>query len=445
MSESSLDTLWLRLLPQPLRSRLAGRRLLQTLIENAGWLVADKVVRLGVGLIVGVWVARYLAPSRFGTLNYVQALVGLISALSTMGLPDVNVREFVRHGERAAEIAATSIVLRCAGAALSIAIAVAVVVFERPGASEVLALTVIVGASLLPQSLDVVDQFYQSRNTVRPIVLQRNAAFIATSAFKVIAIVSHAPLIAFAAIYTGEFAMVAVALGVYARRGGILDMSRATMIEAQRLMSSSWPLLIRQFAISVYMRLDQVLLGRILDDRAVGVYAAAARISEIWYFIPVAMMTAFVPRLAARHGQSPVDYEAELVKVTRAIVIISAIAAATMSVFAPFIVTHLYGAAYAAAAPVLRIHAWSGLFVGLGVASSSWFVNNGLMKYGLYQAVAGAVVSLVLNLILVPQLGVTGAAWAAVASYFVSAVLVNVLAAPTRAVFRLQLRALGIA
>ncbi len=445
MSEASVDSLWLRILPQPVRSRLVGRRLLQTLIENAGWLVADKVVRLGVGLFVGVWVARYLGPAQFGALNYAQAVVMLIAALSTMGLPDIIVRDFVRHPERAREIAATSVVLRVIGALLSMVVAAAIVVIGRPGDGLGLAMVVVIGTALVPQAADVVDQLCQSRNEVRPIVIRRNLAFIACAVAKVVAIVAHAPLMTFAVIFTGEFVLVAVALYAYSRVPGLtFARSDASLIEAQRLLREAWPLLLRLLAIGVYMRVDQVILGRLLDDHAVGIYAAATRISEIWYFIPLAMMTAFVPRLAAQHSRAPVSYENELNKVMRAIAALSALAALTMSVGAPWIIRGLYGPAYAAAAPVLAVHAWSGLFVGLGVASSSWFVNNGMMRFGLYQAVAGAVISLALNLYLVPRIGVVGAAWAAVGSYAVSAVLLNAAFKSTRPILRLQFAAMGL-
>ncbi len=442
MSEASLDSLWLRLLPSPVRSRLAGRRLLQTLIENTGWLVADKVVRLGVGLFVGVWVARYLAPARFGTLNYVQALVGLIAALATMGLPDIIVRDFVRHGERGREIAATGIAIRLVGAGLSVLVAAGTVILARPGETEVLVMTVIVAGSLLPQSLDVVDQFYQAQNEVRPIVVLRNGAFLLTAAAKVAAIALGAPLLAFAAVYTLEFVLVAAAFIVYAARHGTsFGLQYATLIEAQRLTRAAWPLLVRQLAIGVYMRVDQVLLGRLLDDHAVGIYAAAARISEIWYFIPLAIMTAVVPRLAAKHAESEEYYRAALRKVMQAIAGLSIVAALVMSLGSRPIIHLLYGKAYAASAQVLAIHAWAGLFVGMGVASTSWFVNTRNVQFGLYQALAGAVVSLGLNLILIPRFGVVGAAWTTVASQFVSAVAFNACFRRTRQIFLIQLEA----
>ncbi len=444
MSDESLDSLWLRLLPNPLRSRLAGRRLLQTLVENAGWLVADKIFRLGTGLFVGAWVARYLEPSAFGTLNYAQALIGLVAAISTMGLPDINVRDFVQHVDRAREIAATSIILRCIGALVSILLAVAIVLVSRPGEGDVLAMTVIVGASLLPQALDVVDQFYQARNVVRPIVIRRNAAYVVTSALKIVAIIAQAPLVTFAIIYAVEFLLVAVAVIAYSRADRLIDLSLASLHEARRLLSASWPLLVRQLAIGIYMRLDQVMLGRLIGDQAVGTYAAAARISEIWYFIPVAIMTAVVPRLAAKHAESEANYQEALRQVMRTIAALSLVAALAMSLGSRQIIGLIYGPAYAAAAPVLAAHAWSGVFVGVGVASGAWFINTRNMRFGLYQAVVGAAVSFALNLILIPRFGVVGAAWTAVAAQFVSAFAFNACFATTRPIFRIQIKAFNV-
>ena len=445
MSRQAADSLWLRLVPGPLRSHLAGRRLLQTLLENTGWLVADKVVRLGVGLFVSVWVARYLGPERFGALNYVQAVVWLISALATMGLPDIVVRDFVREPKRSAEIASTALALRLLGAAVSIAIATITIIVARPDSSELVLMSIVLGASFLPQALDVVDQLCQARNQVRPVVIMRNVAFLTAAAAKIAAILLGAPLMVFAGLITFEFALVGIALYVYSRRLELgLTLANASLPEARRLLGESWPLIVRLLAIGIYMRIDQVIIGQLLNDRAVGIYAAAMRISEIWYFIPVAMMTAFVPRLAAEHAKSTQSYEALLLKVMRVIVVISAVAALSLSIGATFVVGVLYGAEYAGAAQVLAVHAWSGLFVGLGVASSSWFVNNGLLRFALYQALAGAAVSAALNFALIPYFGVIGAAWASITSYAVSAVLLNLFFAPTRPIFRLQMRAIGL-
>ena len=56
---------------------------------NTFWLLADRVVRLGVGLLVGVWVARYLGPERFGQFSYVVAFVTLLGTAVAAGTDGV--------------------------------------------------------------------------------------------------------------------------------------------------------------------------------------------------------------------------------------------------------------------------------------------------------------------------------------------------------------------
>lgn len=63
---------------------------------NTSWLFAEKILRMVVGLFVGVWVARYLGPERFGLLSYAQSFVGLFSAFATLGLDEIVVRELVK-------------------------------------------------------------------------------------------------------------------------------------------------------------------------------------------------------------------------------------------------------------------------------------------------------------------------------------------------------------
>lgn len=53
-----------------------------------------------VALFVGVHVARYLGPERFGLLNYATSFVGLFSALATLGLNGIVVRNLVQNIEK---------------------------------------------------------------------------------------------------------------------------------------------------------------------------------------------------------------------------------------------------------------------------------------------------------------------------------------------------------
>ena len=55
------------------------------------------------------------------------------------------------------------------------------------------------------------------------------------------------------------------------------------------LLSDAAPLLLASVTTMAYLKVDQVMLGEWCGTEAVGVYAAAARLSELWYFVPAAI------------------------------------------------------------------------------------------------------------------------------------------------------------
>ncbi|WP_370588511.1 hypothetical protein [aff. Roholtiella sp. LEGE 12411] len=60
-------------------SFLRSRSGLRAIVANTSWLFADRILRMGVGLVVGVWVARYLGVRQYGLFNYTIAFVALFN------------------------------------------------------------------------------------------------------------------------------------------------------------------------------------------------------------------------------------------------------------------------------------------------------------------------------------------------------------------------------
>jgi polysaccharide transporter, PST family len=433
----------LRALAAHPRALAARRPLLARLAGNAAWLVGDKLLRMGAGVAVGAWVARYLGPAQFGSLSYAMALVALLTGIASMGLPEILLRDLVRHPEQRRSLMASALLLRLGGGLAVIAISLIAMAVLRPGDGDGLILVLIVAIGPLALAFDVVDVGFQAQTRVRSVILLRNAAFAVTALLRVLAILSGAALPLFAALTTLEFVVAAALMTMAAQRQGlgfgIGDVSRATM---RRLIGESWPLLLRGIAVGVYFRVDQILVGQLLGDEAVGRYAVAVRLSEIWNLIPVAIMAAVAPSLVASQAVSRETYERQLVRLMRVLGWGSAGFAVLIGLAAPLLIGLLFGPAYAAAVPVLALHAWAAVAVALGTVSATWLINMGLARHGLWQALAGGIVSVGLNLLLIPRLGIVGAALVQVASQAVSAVLMNAVFPATRPLFRLQLRAL---
>jgi PST family polysaccharide transporter len=198
-------------------------------------------------------------------------------------------------------------------------------------------------------------------------------------------------------------------------------------------------LAIAGMAVVLYMKIDQVMLGEMLGDRDVGLYSAAIRLSEVWYFIPVSIVTSVSPSLFEAKKISAALYYQRLGRLSRLVALIALAIAVPMTFASGYLMTTLYGSEYKDAGTVLAVHIWAALFVFLGVAQNPWTVSEGLTKLALLRTSLGAAANIFLNLLLIPTYGPTGAAIATTVSYALSAVILNALSPKTRMIFTLQL------
>jgi len=438
-----MTAIWVRYLPDFIRSRLAGRPNLRKAIGNTGWLFADRLLRMAIGLFVSVWIARYLGPDQFGLFNYALAFVALFGFLVSFGLDGIVVRDLVQNPTRGSEILGTAFIIKLVGALLSIVTAIAAIRLLQPSDAEVHVLVAIIAAGTVFQTLDVIDFWFQARVEARFVVYARGAAFLIASIVRVVLITTNAPLTAFASVVSLEIVLAALGL-VFAYRatGQHLFLWTANLHRIQQTLKESWPLAIAAVAVIVYMRIDQVMLGQMLGNQAVGVYSAAARISEVWYFIPTVIVVSVTPALIEAKKLSTTLYYVRLTRLFRLMSGIALVIAVSMTFGADFVASLLYGDAYEGVGTVLAIHIWAALFVFLGVAQGPWNINEGLTKLALVRTVVGAVANIVLNLLLIPPYGSIGAAIATTVSYALAGVILNAFSDSTRKIFVLQLKSM---
>ena len=438
-----MNSVWIKYLPVFVRKKLDGRHYLQKIIGNISWLFADKLLRMGVGLAVGVWVARYLGAEQFGLLSYAAAFVTLFSMFANLGLDGIVVRDLVHDPNCKDELLGTAFMIKLAGCGMTMLLAVTTILLLRPSDSLAHSMVAIVAAGTIFQSFDVIDFWFQSRVESRWVIYARNSAFILVSAIRIALILHHAPLVAFAWAGSLEVLLAATGLIVAYKANGhrILEWS----VKAQRirqLLKDGWPLALAGMAVMLYMKVDQIMLGQMLGNRAVGMYSAAVRVSEVWYFIPMSIVASVSPLLIEARKVSADLYYERLSDLFRLMVAIALVIAIPMTFLAGSVAAVLYGNDYEGVGPVLAIHIWAALFVFLGVAQSPWTINEGVTKLALLRTSVGAVVNILLNFLLIPRSGPLGAAIATTISQALSAVFLNAFSSKTRKIFRLQLNSI---
>ena len=183
------------------------------------------------------------------------------------------------------------------------------------------------------------------------------------------------------------------------------------------------------------------MLERLRGVEAAGTYAVAARLSEVWYLVPVALMGAVFPALWARRADEAA-YARSLQASLDLLLALALAVAIVVQVFGAPIVHVLFGPRFAESVPVLQIHVWAGLFVFMRALLSRWLMAEDLLQFSLVTHLAGAVANVALNLVLIPRFGASGAAVATVISYACAGWLALFLSPRTRPMGRMMGRAL---
>jgi polysaccharide transporter, PST family len=407
------------------------------------WLVGDRVLRLGVGIFVGVWVARYLGPEQYGLLSYSVAFASLFSALASLGLDGIVVRDITDNPHRRGATLGTALLVKLLGGALTLSLSLGAILLIRPKDPVLHWMVGLIAAGAVFQSVDAIDLWFQSQVSSRFTVFAKNSAFVAVSIGKIPLLCLQAPLLAFAGANLAEVILGSAGLLIaYYACGQSFRTWRFERALARELLQASWPLILSSIAIIIYMRIDQVMLGEMVGDRAVGIYSAATRISELWYFIPTAIVSSIFPSIIESKKSGEGAYYGQIQTMFDLVTALALFIIIPVSLFSGTLVRLLYTDAYASAGPILAVHIWSALFVFVGVAQSSWHVAEGLTKLSLWKTLGGAVINVVLNLLLLPRYAGLGAAIATLIAYAFAAFASNAIHPRTRPIFFLQVRSL---
>ncbi|MEB3360332.1 MAG: flippase [Synechococcales bacterium] len=414
------------------------------IISNTGWLFFSRVFRILVSLVVNTWTARYLGPQQFGVLQYGLAFSSFFMPLSTAQMSPILTRDLVRHPDEAPQILGTGFVLQLIGGIAAGVMSIGTFWLLTPEPSTVHLLVAVIALKFIANSFQPIESWFEAKVASKFVVFANNIAFVVATLLEIFFIVVEASVVAFAAVLVLETAMMAAGLVVFYQRDRQQVLQwRTDLTRLRELFNASLPLLLASTANMLYFNIDRVMLGRMVENSAVGIYSSAATLSGSWYFLPVILASSLYPRII-RARETPATYHRHLQTFYD---LVSALAYGLILLFSPLagvVILLLYGEHYLAASPILTVHLWSSLFLFLGIAQSKWIVVEGLQRFDFVARVTGLICNIGLNLVLIPQYGGMGAAIATLISYAVGGYLVFLVFPQTRANALLMTKALGL-
>jgi O-antigen/teichoic acid export membrane protein len=401
-------------------------------VENIFWLVVEKGFSLVAGLVVGIYVARYLQPENYGLLSYATSFVGIFSVFSAMGLDQIIVRELSRAPETRDDLLGSALIIKLAGSFfLMVLIGILLIFFNHTAFTNTL--IIIIAIAEVFKSFEVINFFYQSKVQSKYTVYTQLSINLSVSLMKIGLVVFQAPLIWFALIIiVGSFLNAAGLIFAYQTKTGAIANWNFRKRVAINLLRESWPLTFYGLALHIQARIDQVMLGNMVNNYEVGQYSVALKFIEIFGFVPMILMSTFTPAVSKAKVVDETLYQNRLLNLYRLLFFMFLVVGVPIFLFAEDIITFLYGVEFQPAGYLLSLFALRLFFSNMGVGKSVFIVNESLFKYSLLTVVIGAIANVLLNYMLIPLYASKGSILSSMLSFVISIFLVDLFFTKTR-------------
>ena len=388
-------------------------------VKNAGWMIAEQAVQMIISIIIGILTVRYLGPSNYGVINYCNAYTAFFTAIAGLGIEAIVVKELIARPEEQGEIIGSSIFMRLLAGLFSMVSIFIILFFVDKGDPVILKVSLLQSSVLVFKAFEIIDFWFQSKLQSKYASILKSISYVLVAAYKVFIPVTHKSVEWFAFSVSLDFLIIAVLLTIaYFRHGGAaFKLSKKI---SNILISQGYHYIISTLIITIYAQMDKVMIKHMISEADTGLYSAALMICQYWSLIPIAIINSMRPVIMEYKKDGKEEkYKREFSRLYIILTWLGLGVSLLISLLSPFIMKVVYGETYVPASGALAIAIWYTTFSVLGVARGNWLVCEDKNQYAKWFVLFGAITNIILNFILIPTLGINGAAIATLVTQLV--------------------------
>lgn len=412
------------------------------IVNNAKWIIICKIAQSLLQLIIGMLSARYLGPENYGLINYAASVVAFAVPLVQLGLTSTLVQELIDTPEKEGEIMGTSLCMSILSGFVCMALVGGFVYSANAGEYQTLAVCVLYSLSLVFQAIDLIQYWFHSKLQSKYPSLAALCAYVIVSIYKIYLLITAKSIYWFAIVYSIEYGIVGMLLlAIFHKQSQQKLCFSWSMVK--RLFTKSRYYIIAAMMVTVFQNTDHVMLKMICSDRENGFYSAAITCVGVCQFLYMAIIDSTRPVILSSKKCCSSDYENHISRLYCIIIYAALLQGVGFTIFANLIVRILYGQEYLPAVPVLRILVWYVAFSIMGSIRNIWILAEGKESILLRINLAGVLVNVIINMLLIPVWGACGAAVASLITQISANFLLGFIYSPLRKNNELIIRGLN--
>lgn len=401
------------------------------ILSNSAWVIIQHIYSMLTSLIIVALIARHLGPADYGLINYCSSLIAMFTTLSGLGLDNLIVSEIIRNPEKEGGYLGSALVMRLAASFISYPVILALITVMNPGNHTLFIVAALQALGMIFQTYEVLVYWFRIKLKMKYISIALVAAITVNTIFRIVLLINKATVEWFA-----------LSISVQALVGGIIIAAffakksdvrlKACFRDARDLLKISYNCIISSMAIIIYMEVDKILLEKMTGSANVGIYSAAVVLATCWQFIPITLIDSSRPVILEKRKTSHEAYIDQFKLLMAGVNLMAFVFALLMSCLGWFFIYFLYGRDYLGAFIPLIILSWSS-FIGIsGYTRTVWITGEGFYKYEKSYAVTAMILNILLDIVLIWQFGVIGAAVATLITYVYEVLIVPLFFRETR-------------
>ena len=410
--------------------------------KNATWIIACRVVQAVFALVINMLTARYLGPSNFGLITYASSLVAFVLPIMQLGFSNILVQEVVNNPDREGKTVGTSMFLSVCSSFFCIIGVTAFAFIANHDEPVTITVCLLYSLILIFQALDLMQYWFQAKYLSKYTSIVSLCAYLVVSAYKIYLLVTAKSVYWFAISNAFDYALISISIIVIYHKLGGQKLSFSKEL-GKEMFNRSKHYILSSMMVTVFAQTDKIMIKLMIDEAATGYYGAAVACAGMTSFVFTAIIDSFRPSIF--EGQKVGDdvFKHRLTMLYSIIIYISLAQSVVMTILAGLIIHILYGAAYDPAVGALQIVVWYTTFSYMGSVRNIWILANNKQHYLWKINLMGALANIVLNAILIPIIGIYGAAVASLITQFFTNVIVGYIIKPILPNNRIMVEALN--
>ena len=399
--------------------------------KNAAWIISCKIAQSLLGLVVSMLSARYLGPSNYGLISYAASVVSFVLPIVQLGFRSTLVSEIVENPEAEGEIIGTSLFFNFLSSVACIIGVCGFVYVANPNEPTTLLVCALYSLCLLAQALEMIEYWFQAKLISQYTSLTGLVAYVVMTLYKIYLLATQKSIYWFALSNALDYFIIAVVLIIFYYKLSKQKLS-VSFGRFRQMFAKSRYFIISSLMVTIFSQTDKIMLKAMISEEAVGIYSAAVTCAGLTSFVFAAIIDSFRPTVFEKKKISKKDYENSLISCYSIVIYLSLAQSLICTVFSGLIINVLYGADYAASSNVLGLVVWYTTFSYLGPIRNIWMLAENKQKYLWIINLSGALINVIFNAVLIPFMGVMGAALASLCTQIFTNVIVGFIMKPIR-------------